>query len=136
MPALGSGRDQSMKLLVVEDDKEAAAYLRRALSEAGHVVDVAAWWRNCTAPRSACWTPAQRSKPGSASPPPTAAFRAYRLGEATALLEKRKLDGTRDHRAGDGHPLALAAGHLVREAVLKAFEADRPGLVVADEPVS
>ncbi|MBW8812840.1 MAG: response regulator transcription factor [Caulobacterales bacterium] len=30
-----------MKLLVVEDDKEAAAYLRKALSEAGHVVDVA-----------------------------------------------------------------------------------------------
>jgi two-component system OmpR family response regulator len=31
-----------MKLLVVEDDREAAAYLKRALSEAGHVVDVAA----------------------------------------------------------------------------------------------
>jgi two-component system OmpR family response regulator len=31
-----------MKLLVVEDDKEAAAYLKKALSEAGHVVDVAA----------------------------------------------------------------------------------------------
>jgi Cu/Ag efflux pump CusA len=30
-----------MKLLVVEDDREAAAFLRRALSEAGHAVDVA-----------------------------------------------------------------------------------------------
>jgi two-component system OmpR family response regulator len=30
-----------MKLLIVEDDREAAAYLRRALSEAGHTVDVA-----------------------------------------------------------------------------------------------
>ena len=30
-----------MKLLVVEDDREAGAYLKRALSEAGHVVDVA-----------------------------------------------------------------------------------------------
>ena len=28
-----------MKLLLVEDDKEAAAYLKRALSEAGHTVD-------------------------------------------------------------------------------------------------
>jgi two-component system, OmpR family, response regulator len=28
-----------MKLLIVEDDKEAAAYLKRALSEAGHTVD-------------------------------------------------------------------------------------------------
>jgi two-component system OmpR family response regulator len=35
-----------MKLLVVEDDKEAAAYLKRALSEAGHVVDVAAAGRD------------------------------------------------------------------------------------------
>ena len=31
-----------MKLLLVEDDKEAAAYLKRALSEVGHVVDYAA----------------------------------------------------------------------------------------------
>ena len=31
-----------MKLLIVEDDKEAAAYLKRALQEAGHTVDVAA----------------------------------------------------------------------------------------------
>lgn len=31
-----------MKLLLVEDDKEAAAYLRRALSEAGHTIDHAA----------------------------------------------------------------------------------------------
>lgn len=31
-----------MKLLLVEDDKEAAAYLRRALSEAGHTIDYAA----------------------------------------------------------------------------------------------
>lgn len=30
-----------MKLLIVEDDKEAAAYLKRALSEAGHTVDLA-----------------------------------------------------------------------------------------------
>lgn len=30
-----------MKLLIVEDDKEAAAYLKRALSEAGHTVDAA-----------------------------------------------------------------------------------------------
>jgi two-component system OmpR family response regulator len=30
-----------MKLLLVEDDTEAAAYLKRALSEAGHTVDVA-----------------------------------------------------------------------------------------------
>jgi two-component system OmpR family response regulator len=30
-----------MKLLLVEDDIEAAAYLKRALSEAGHTVDVA-----------------------------------------------------------------------------------------------
>jgi two-component system OmpR family response regulator len=28
-----------MKLLVVEDDAETAAYLRKALGEAGHVVD-------------------------------------------------------------------------------------------------
>ncbi len=31
-----------MKILIVEDDVEAAAYLRRALSEAGHAVDYAA----------------------------------------------------------------------------------------------
>jgi two-component system OmpR family response regulator len=30
-----------MKLLLVEDDKEAAAYLRRALAEAGHMIDYA-----------------------------------------------------------------------------------------------
>ncbi|HZZ69510.1 MAG TPA: response regulator [Phenylobacterium sp.] len=30
-----------MKLLIVEDDPEAAAYLKRALNEAGHTVDVA-----------------------------------------------------------------------------------------------
>jgi len=30
-----------MKLLVVEDDRDGAAYLRKALTEAGHVVDVA-----------------------------------------------------------------------------------------------
>ena len=30
-----------MKLLIVEDDKEAASYLRKALKEAGHVVDLA-----------------------------------------------------------------------------------------------
>ena len=35
-----------MKLLVVEDDKEAAAYVKRALSEAGHVVDVASSGRD------------------------------------------------------------------------------------------
>lgn len=34
-----------MKLLIVEDDKEAAAYLKRALSEAGHTVDAAATGR-------------------------------------------------------------------------------------------
>ena len=34
-----------MKLLLVEDDKEAAAYLKRALSEAGHMVDYAATGR-------------------------------------------------------------------------------------------
>ena len=31
-----------MKLLIVEDDKEAAAYLKRALTEVGHTVDHAA----------------------------------------------------------------------------------------------
>ena len=35
-----------MKLLIVEDDKEAAAYLKRALSEAGHTVDSAATGRD------------------------------------------------------------------------------------------
>ena len=35
-----------MKLLIVEDDKEAAAYLKRALSEAGHTVDSTATGRN------------------------------------------------------------------------------------------
>ncbi len=35
-----------MKLLIVEDDKEAAGYLKRALSEAGHSVDYAAAGRD------------------------------------------------------------------------------------------
>ena len=35
-----------MKLLIVEDDKEAAGYLKRALSEAGHAVDYAAAGRD------------------------------------------------------------------------------------------
>ncbi len=35
-----------MKLLIVEDDKETAAYLKRALSEAGHTVDAAASGRS------------------------------------------------------------------------------------------
>lgn len=35
-----------MKLLIVEDDREAAAYLKRALSEAGHTVDYAAQGRD------------------------------------------------------------------------------------------
>ena len=35
-----------MKLLIVEDDKEAASYLKRALSEAGHAVHVAAGGRD------------------------------------------------------------------------------------------
>ena len=35
-----------MKLLIVEDDKEAAAYLKRALSEVGHTVDAASTGRN------------------------------------------------------------------------------------------
>ena len=35
-----------MKLLLVEDDKEVAAYVRRALSEAGHTIDVAAMGRD------------------------------------------------------------------------------------------
>jgi two-component system OmpR family response regulator len=35
-----------MKLLIVEDDREAAGYLKRALSEAGHAVDYAASGRD------------------------------------------------------------------------------------------
>jgi two-component system, OmpR family, response regulator len=35
-----------MKLLIVEDDKEAAAYLKRALSEVGHTVDAASTGRS------------------------------------------------------------------------------------------
>ena len=35
-----------MKLLIVEDDREAAGYLKRALSEAGHAVDYAAAGRD------------------------------------------------------------------------------------------
>ncbi|HEX4713000.1 response regulator transcription factor [Phenylobacterium sp.] len=35
-----------MKLLIVEDDKEAAAYLKRALSEVGHTVDATSTGRN------------------------------------------------------------------------------------------
>jgi two-component system OmpR family response regulator len=35
-----------MKLLIVEDDKEAAAYLKRALSEVGHTVDAVSTGRN------------------------------------------------------------------------------------------
>jgi two-component system OmpR family response regulator len=35
-----------MKLLLVEDDKEMAAYLKRALTEAGHTVDAAAAGRD------------------------------------------------------------------------------------------
>jgi two-component system OmpR family response regulator len=35
-----------MKLLIVEDDREACAYLKRALSEAGHVVDAASSGRD------------------------------------------------------------------------------------------
>ena len=35
-----------MKLLVVEDDRETGAYLKRALSEAGHTVDLAATGRD------------------------------------------------------------------------------------------
>ena len=40
------GRFRPMKLLLVEDDQEAAAYLKRALSEAGHTVDHAAAGRD------------------------------------------------------------------------------------------
>jgi two-component system OmpR family response regulator len=35
-----------MKLLIVEDDREAGAYLKRALSEVGHTVDAAAGGRS------------------------------------------------------------------------------------------
>ena len=35
-----------MKLLIVEDDKEAAAYLKRALSEVGHIVDATSTGRS------------------------------------------------------------------------------------------
>jgi len=35
-------QEQSMRILVVEDDRDAATYIAKALSEAGHVVDVAA----------------------------------------------------------------------------------------------
>ncbi|HZZ30753.1 MAG TPA: response regulator transcription factor [Phenylobacterium sp.] len=35
-----------MKLLIVEDDREAASYLKRSLSEAGHAVDYAAAGRD------------------------------------------------------------------------------------------
>src|SRR5258708_16576466 len=35
-----------MKLLIVEDDKEAAAYLKRALSEVGHTVDATSTGRS------------------------------------------------------------------------------------------
>jgi two-component system OmpR family response regulator len=34
-----------MKILIVEDDKEAAAYLKKALLEAGHTVDHASGGR-------------------------------------------------------------------------------------------
>ena len=36
------GHDDAMRLLVVEDDREAASYLRKAFREAGHVCEVAA----------------------------------------------------------------------------------------------
>src|SRR5258707_670107 len=39
--APGLGHSPLMKLLLVEDDKEAAAYVRRALTEVGHTVDLA-----------------------------------------------------------------------------------------------
>lgn len=39
-----------MKLLLVEDDKEGAAYLKRALAEAGHTVDCAAAGRETADP--------------------------------------------------------------------------------------
>jgi len=34
-------QERSMRILVVEDDKDAASYIAKALGEAGHVVDVA-----------------------------------------------------------------------------------------------
>jgi two-component system OmpR family response regulator len=37
-----SGHDSAMRLLVVEDDREAASYLRKAFREAGHICEVAA----------------------------------------------------------------------------------------------
>jgi two-component system OmpR family response regulator len=36
------GHDSAMRLLVVEDDREAASYLRKAFREAGHICEVAA----------------------------------------------------------------------------------------------
>src|SRR5947207_3556640 len=36
-----AGSANTMRLLVVEDDREAAAYLRKALREAGHVCEIA-----------------------------------------------------------------------------------------------
>jgi two-component system OmpR family response regulator len=45
-PAVVRGKFVPMKLLLVEDDPEAAAYLKRALSEAGHTVDAAASGRD------------------------------------------------------------------------------------------
>ena len=33
--------DSAMRLLVVEDDREAAEYLKKALREAGHVAEIA-----------------------------------------------------------------------------------------------
>jgi two-component system OmpR family response regulator len=36
------GHDDAMRLLVVEDDREAASYLRKAFREAGHICEVAA----------------------------------------------------------------------------------------------
>jgi two-component system OmpR family response regulator len=36
-----SGPDDAMRLLVVEDDREAASYLRKAFREAGHICEVA-----------------------------------------------------------------------------------------------
>ena len=36
-----AGSTNAMRLLVVEDDREAAAYLRKALREAGHICEIA-----------------------------------------------------------------------------------------------
>jgi two-component system OmpR family response regulator len=36
-----AGSTKAMRLLVVEDDREAAAYLRKALREAGHICEIA-----------------------------------------------------------------------------------------------